>query len=276
MVYALAIVSTPLVAAGWSAWLQARPALAVRRGVAIGVFAALACSAPLYSYRDHAPGFGWSSYAWPRDQFEFIRVHGLRGRSFVSDVWAGPFLGEFYPGQRAFFDPRLEAYSEDFALNVYQRIRYGEPGWDALLDRYEIDTILLRYTTAGEAGWQAGKPNLRQRLVADPRYSLSELSDLGVLCPVLHYSVLLSSNEAVARICHETLAKIRFASLPTGFTCGRVAQQDRVDLVAIQQRVPIRLHRSECVGTRSARSPRSKPPSADRRTHAAQDKTREK
>ena len=91
MVYALAIVSTPLVAASPALGCKRAPALAVRRGVAIGVFAALVCSAPLYSYRDHAPGFGWSSYAWPRDQFAFIRVHGLRGRSFVSDVWVNYF-----------------------------------------------------------------------------------------------------------------------------------------------------------------------------------------
>jgi hypothetical protein len=179
MVYAFAIISAPLVAATWTRWLRDRPALAPRRPLLW--FGLLACLAPFYSYRDHAPGFGLSSYVWPLDQFAFMRRHALRGRSFVSDAWAGPFLGMFYPQQKAFFDTRLEAYSQDFALNVYQRIRYAEAGWDALLDRYRIDVLLLRYTTPGEAHWQAGKPNLRQRLAGDARYSLVHFDDVGEL-----------------------------------------------------------------------------------------------
>jgi hypothetical protein len=110
-----------------------------------------------------------------------MREHALTRRAFVSDAWAGPFLGAFYPKQKAFFDLRLEAYSQAFATDVYQRIRYAQPGWDALLDQYRIDVILLRYTTAGEAGWQAGKPNLRQRLARDARFSLVHFDDVGEL-----------------------------------------------------------------------------------------------
>lgn len=181
MVYAFAIVSTPLVAASWTAWSQARPALALRRPLANWLFVSAACLAPLYVYRDHAPGFGLSSYIWPLGHFAFMREHALTRRAFVSDAWAGPFLGAFYPKQKAFFDLRLEAYSQAFATDVYQRIRYAEPGWDALLDQYRIDVILLRYTTAGEAGWQAGKPNLRQRLAQDARFSLVHFDDVGEL-----------------------------------------------------------------------------------------------
>jgi hypothetical protein len=179
MVYAFAIVSTPLVAATWTSWLGARPALALRRPLLS--FGLIACLAPFYIYRDHTPGFGLSSYVWPLDQFAFLRQHALRGRSFVSDAWAGPFLGMFYPEHKAFFDTRLEAYSQEFARHVYQRIRYAEPGWDTLLDRYRIDVILLRYTTPGEAHWQADKPNLRQRLAGDARYSLVNFDDVGEL-----------------------------------------------------------------------------------------------
>ena len=181
MAYAFAIVSTPLVAANWTSWLQARPTFALPRPVANWLFVCAACFSPLYVYRDHSPGFGLSSYIWPLGHFAFMREHALTRRTFVSDAWAGPFLGTFYPNQKAFFDLRLEAYSQAFATDVYQRIRYAEPGWDALLDRYRIDVILLRYTTAGEAGWQAGKPNLRQRLAQDARFSLVHFDDVGEL-----------------------------------------------------------------------------------------------
>jgi hypothetical protein len=142
---------------------------------------ALAVVAPFYAYRTETPGFGLSPMVWPLGHFRFIREHVLRGPAYVSDAWAGPFLGMFYPQRKAFFDDRLEAYSPQFVRGVYQRIRYGEPGWDALLDRYGVEIVLLRYTAPGEAAFQRGKPNLRQLLARDPRYTLVRFDDQGEL-----------------------------------------------------------------------------------------------
>jgi hypothetical protein len=80
-----------------------------------------------------------------------------------------------------FFDNRLEAYSPEFARDVYQAVRYGAPGWDTLLDRYDIQFLLLRYTTPGEAAFQRGAPNVRQRLARDARYRLVHFDDVGAL-----------------------------------------------------------------------------------------------
>ncbi|HEX4353656.1 MAG TPA: hypothetical protein VHZ95_12090 [Polyangiales bacterium] len=176
MVFAFAIVSAPLVAQ-----IVSNLELRLRASLVTSSLVLLAGVAPLYVYRDHEPGFGLSSYVWPVDQFRFMRAHAVRGRAFVSDAWAGPYLGFFYPERRAFFDGRLEAYSTSFAIDVYQRIRYAEPGWDALLDRYRIDVLLLRYTTAGEAARQRGRPNVRQLLAADARYALVNFDDVGEL-----------------------------------------------------------------------------------------------
>jgi hypothetical protein len=177
MVYAFALVSAPLVAASVSAWLaQRRPARVQMLALLL-----LGLAAPAYVYRDHTPGFGLSPWVWPSSHFAFIREHTMQGQAFVSDAWAGPFLGTFYPQRRVFFDDRLEAYSEHFARDVYQRMRYGEPGWDRLLDAYQIEIVLLRYTTPGEAAFQHGAPNLRQLLAADARYSLVHFDDQGEL-----------------------------------------------------------------------------------------------
>jgi hypothetical protein len=187
MVYAFGLISAPLAAASWSAWVKPwdeRTALAracSARVVGAVTLAVLACAGPLYVYRDHTAGFGLAAWVWPLDHFAFIRERRLQGRAFVSDAWAGPFLGIFYPERKVFFDDRLEAYSEAFAQRVYQRIRYGRPGWDQLLDRYRIDIVLLRYTTAGEARLQRAAPNLRQHLARDSRYSLVRFDDMGEL-----------------------------------------------------------------------------------------------
>jgi hypothetical protein len=174
--FAFAIVSAPLMATA-----IATQTARVRSPLTAAALVVLCAIGPLYVYRDHAPGVGLSPLVWPRAQFAFIRSHALRGHAFVSDAWGGPFLGEFYPQRRVFFDNRLEAYSDGFARDVYQRIRYGEPGWDRLLDRYEIELCLLRYTTPGEARFQHGAPNVRQLLVRDPRWRLVFFDDFGEL-----------------------------------------------------------------------------------------------
>jgi hypothetical protein len=180
MVYAFGVVASPIVALSLQGLslpssLRPRPLLS-----ALSIIA-LCFAAPLYAYRTETPGFGFSPLVWPLGHFRFIREHALRGPAYVSDAWGGPFLGMFYPERKAFFDGRLEAYSPQFVRGVYQRIRYGEPGWDALLDRYGVEIVLLRYTARGEAGFQHGRPNLRQLLARDPRYTLVRFDDQGEL-----------------------------------------------------------------------------------------------
>lgn len=180
MAYALAIVSAPIVAAAFSRapvplFARLRPSL---RGLLLGC-ALLA--APLYVFRDHTPGFGYSPRVWPREHFRFVREQSVRGPAFVSNAWAGPWLGTFYPERKSFFDTRLEAYSPEFLRDVYQAIAYGKPGWDDQLERHGIELLLLRYTTPGEASLQRGAPNLRQKLVEDPRFALLRFDDVGEL-----------------------------------------------------------------------------------------------
>jgi hypothetical protein len=180
MAFALGVVSAPVVAAALTraplpAWL------AVRARVRDFALLAALCAAPLYVFRDHTPGFGFSPLTWPLGHFAFLRTARVRGNAFVSNAWAGPMLGMFYPERRAFFDTRLEAYPPAFLHDVYQPIAYGAPGWDALLDRYDVQVVLLRYTTAGEAAFQRGAPNLHQKLARDSRWTLVRFDDEGEL-----------------------------------------------------------------------------------------------
>ena len=180
MAYVFAVVAAPIVAATLSRppprWSEP-----LRRPLRVFALLALAAAAPLYAFRDHTPGFGYSPYVWPLDQFAFMRARHVEGHAYVSSAWSGPFLGVFYPERKSFFDMRLEAYPPEFLREVYMPILYGKPGWDRLLDRYDVQYVLLRYTTAGEATLQRGTPNLRQRLAADPRWALVNFDDVGEL-----------------------------------------------------------------------------------------------
>jgi hypothetical protein len=158
-------------------WLDGR-GVGSRRP-AIGAFVLIAAAAIGHQWWRLPRGLGTTEEMWPRTLFGVMEREGLRGPSFVSDRWAGAYLAERYPSERSFFDMRLDAYSPEFEREVYQRIRYGESGWRALLDRYGVELVLLSYTTPGEKELRGAAPNLRQRLASDPDFRLVAFDDHG-------------------------------------------------------------------------------------------------
>jgi hypothetical protein len=153
----------------------------LRAGVTLLALTAIAPLLVLQHYELQPFGVRLSPRTWPPYLFDYLERHHLDGRAYVSDAWAAPLLGRVYPKQKAFFDNRFEAYPRAFSVDVYQRIRYGQPGWDSLLDRYGVQIVLMRYTTPGEAELQGHKPNLRQLLAHDPRWTLVTFDDAGEL-----------------------------------------------------------------------------------------------
>jgi hypothetical protein len=176
LAYGFAIVATPSFA------LALSPLLA-RVRAPLRTIAVVALSAALLSQQKQLapPGLGHATRTFPLRWFDRLDALHLQGPAFVSDAWAGPLLGRFYPSRKAFFDNRFEAYPRAFFRDVYQRVRNGEPGWERLLEHYGVEIALLRYTTPGEAALQGNRPNLRQRLAADPRWTLLDFDDDGEL-----------------------------------------------------------------------------------------------
>lgn len=177
LVDTFAIASAPLVALAVSGLLTDT----VRsRAVALLGAITLAVVVPIYNWQLYPPGVGWNPAVWP-PLFDTVDELGVEGRAFISDGWAGPWLGRHYPEQRVFFDPRFEAYPDGFAEQVYQAVRYGVEGWDEVLDRHEVEWVLMKYTTETERRNQPNDDNLRQLLVRDPRWQLVAFDDYGLL-----------------------------------------------------------------------------------------------
>jgi hypothetical protein len=176
LAFGFAVVCAPFLAIALEHWLAR-----VRGSLTVAVLALAAPLLVVQRYRFDPPGLGFAPHVFPSYLFDYLEHYHLNGRPYVSDAWAAPLLGRVYPAQRAFFDNRFEAYPRDFFVHVYQHIRYGLEGWDRLLDHYRVQLVLMRYTTPGEAERQAGKPNLRQRLASDPRWTLVTFDDEGEL-----------------------------------------------------------------------------------------------
>jgi hypothetical protein len=112
------------------------------------------------------------------------RAARLPGEVFVSDGFAGTWLWRHYEPpdrNRVLVHNCLECYREATYRDLYQRIRYGEPGWQELTARLHIATFVLKHTTQGERRFQQGRPNVRQALFADPAWVLVDWNDAGTV-----------------------------------------------------------------------------------------------
>jgi hypothetical protein len=72
-----------------------------------------------------------------------LREHDADARVLAEYGWGGFVISELHDnGARVFVDGRNDMYPEH-VLEDYSAIRAADSGWQALLDRYEVDAILL-------------------------------------------------------------------------------------------------------------------------------------
>jgi hypothetical protein len=81
---------------------------------------------------------------FPAGAVEFLATKGIPARRLFNDVKFGGYLvWSRFPQRRVFIDGRNEVY-EDLLREVFTALGSARE-WNALLDRYDIDSALLRY-----------------------------------------------------------------------------------------------------------------------------------
>jgi hypothetical protein len=132
--------------------------------------------------RDHSPGFlrmglafpivicllWFAPLPWPSDfpasQFPVDLENRRAGmltdaRLFTTDYWADYLLFRNYPRQRVFVDGRCDFYGEQLSAE-YMRALNAQPGWQLVLDRAGVNTVLipaeapLHAALEASDGWQ--------------------------------------------------------------------------------------------------------------------------
>ncbi|MEN8163461.1 MAG: hypothetical protein ABFS37_04975 [Acidobacteriota bacterium] len=97
-----------------------------------------------------APGFplgwGFSTDRYPVGASVFLERTGLLDHPVYNDVrFGGWLIGRYFPPFQPFIDDRNEIH-EDLLEEMWEIDQASSPGrWQALLDRYGIETALLRY-----------------------------------------------------------------------------------------------------------------------------------
>lgn len=143
-------------------------------------------------------GFGKDPRHYPDRAIDFLFAQNIRGPLFNTDLFASSLLwrdhGKRFP---VFVDARLEAYPQDFWRDVYYRVLQAAPGWEEVLDRYQVQFALLR-RQSGETDDRIGTA-----LWDDPKWGVVYWDDSAL--------IYLRRDSAAARN-REALAAWEFTS----------------------------------------------------------------
>ncbi len=96
----------------------------------------------------------------PLEAVEYLRDHDPPGLMFNSYNWGGYLIWSLYPDMLVFIDGRTDLYAlNGTVLEDYAQVHWARPGWEEILNRYEIGYVITERTglldlmLAREAGW---------------------------------------------------------------------------------------------------------------------------
>jgi len=98
---------------------------------------------------------------FPESAVAFLRASPQPERLFVYYDWGGYAIWKLYPQYRVFADGRADLYGDDLLQQCIQTVVQLRQGWQAVLDRWNVQTILVPPGTA-----------LAQALFLDPHWSI--------------------------------------------------------------------------------------------------------
>jgi len=153
-----ALVSVPFLARNLAAVAAELPPLLSerRRTMTVALLAVLALGHVAWravpaARQDLAPGLfeGLTrDFYFPKGAVEFLHLNPLPARLYHLYTWAG-YLLYFAPERQVFIDGRAHAvYPIEFWHESF-RVEVGDPGWDAVLDKYQVSLVLCASGFAG-------------------------------------------------------------------------------------------------------------------------------
>ena len=164
-----------LIAEGWAEGWRGEAGHLIRRLAAPALVIGMACVA-WFGFLEGERfrfGFGIDGRSTPLGAFRFIDENRLPGEVWNEDAWGGAFLWHFWPRRRDFVDNRLGVFNEAFFREIYIPVRDGEEGWEAVLDCYGVNTLLME---------MAEKPiGIQGRAFQSPRWALLYWDDTSMV-----------------------------------------------------------------------------------------------
>jgi hypothetical protein len=79
---------------------------------------------------------------FPTQGAQYIKDSGLQGNIFNTFHWGGYLIWFFYPERPVFVDGRPDMYGDPF-MEKYRKIHDARPGWEQVLNEYQVDIALV-------------------------------------------------------------------------------------------------------------------------------------
>jgi len=80
----------------------------------------------------------------PTGAAEFIATNNLQGNVYAPDQYGGYLVYRFFPERRVFVDGRSDFYNTGELLADFQKLIGPDPSWSRVLDKYQVQWLLLR------------------------------------------------------------------------------------------------------------------------------------
>lgn len=137
-----ALACGPFVAEVISSHRDSRPDRGPVRVVGLSILAPIALVVLGAVYATTRP----DHFAYPPDRFPTAAIQEVGpeqlGRVFNEFIWGGYLLYCCWPEAPVFIDGQTDFYGTDLTLD-YLAALTGSPGWDQVLERYDVDTVLV-------------------------------------------------------------------------------------------------------------------------------------
>ena len=75
---------------------------------------------------------------------DFIEKSWPAGHGYAPDQFGGYLIYRFYPKMKVFIDGRSDFYRTGTVVDDYLRITNLKPDWAMLLDKYDVEWLLLK------------------------------------------------------------------------------------------------------------------------------------
>jgi hypothetical protein len=79
---------------------------------------------------------------------EFLKRESLKGNMFNNDEFGDYMIYSAYPQYKVFIDDRIGAPYDVGRLKEYLRVTYFEPGWERVIEKYNINWIIFNSNSA--------------------------------------------------------------------------------------------------------------------------------
>lgn len=123
----------------------------------------------------------------PKNAIEYMKENEVKANIYAPFYYGGYMLFQMYPEYKNFIDYRTLSISEMVLLDEL-KIRRAELGWEWIVDKYNINTLLLHYEP-GQRYILQKRDQFHEKVMHSPDWRLAYFDDKDMVFVRSHYEI---------------------------------------------------------------------------------------